>query len=86
MILRSGLDLMDRAMRGEKARQIALSIGVDRHPDRIQQMHTFFCDVRDLLADRLGDGRGRPTTEVSRFEGSFTRFPVLTRLNSASTA
>ena len=44
------------------------------------QIHTFFCDVRDLLSSRIGDGRGRPTTRVDRFEGSFTRYPVLSEI------
>ena len=39
-----------------------------------------FCDVRDLLAERLGDGSGRAATNVQRFEGSFTRYPVLSEI------
>lgn len=77
---RSGLTLMNRAMEGEKARQLALSSGALNHPERVYQIHTFFCDVRDLLANRLGDGKDRPTTNSTPFEGSFTRYPVLSEI------
>lgn len=77
---RSGLLLLERALGGEKARRIALSAGALNHPERIARIHTFFCDVRDLLANRLGDGSGRAATNVSRFEGSFTRYPVLSEI------
>ena len=36
--------------------------------------------LRDLLANRLGDGRDRPATNSTPFEGSFTRFPVLSEI------
>ncbi|MGI9429820.1 MAG: radical SAM protein, partial [Bythopirellula sp.] len=77
---RSGLTMLERALEGEKIRQIALSQDVVNHSERIYQIHTFFCDVRDLLANRLGDGRGRPATNSTPFEGSFTRFPVLSEI------
>ena len=77
---RSGLTMLQLALNGEKIRQIALSLGVVHHPERIYQIHTFFCDVRDLLANRLGDGKDRPTTNSTPFEGSFTRYPVLSEI------
>ncbi|HJN09917.1 MAG TPA: radical SAM protein [Pirellulaceae bacterium] len=77
---RSGLALLERAMKGESIQKIICSIGALDHPERIQQVHMFFCDVRDLLANRIGDGRERPTTRVDRFEGSFTRYPVLSEI------
>jgi radical SAM protein with 4Fe4S-binding SPASM domain len=76
----SGLQLLDRALRGEPIRAIAFSWEASRHPERIRQLHTFFCDVRDLLAGRLGDGTARASTGVSRFTGSFTRYPVLSEI------
>jgi len=77
---RSGLALLERAIRGEPIRQIAQSVGGQAHPERIGQIHAFFCDVRDLVANRLGDGHQRRATNVSRYEGSFTRFPVLSEI------
>ncbi|MAG95000.1 MAG: radical SAM/SPASM domain-containing protein [Planctomycetaceae bacterium] len=77
---RSGLALLERVMNGESIREILCSLGAVDHPERIHQIHTFFCDVRDLLSDRIGDGHGRPATRVARFEGSFTRYPVLSEI------
>ncbi|MAT72746.1 MAG: hypothetical protein CMJ58_24975 [Planctomycetaceae bacterium] len=77
---RSGLTLLSRCLEGETARQVALSAGVLNHPERIYQIHTFFCDVRDLLANKLGDGSGRPATNSTPYEGSFTRYPVLSEI------
>lgn len=77
---RSGLMLLDRALGGEPIRKIALSAGAGTQPDRIFQIHSFFCDVRDLLSNSLGDGSGRTATNVSKYEGSFTRFPVLSEI------
>lgn len=76
----SGVELLDRVLKGESIRQVARSVGAERHPERIRQIHTFFCDVRDLLSGRMGDGRGRPTTHVTRFRGTFTRYPVLSEI------
>lgn len=76
----TGIMLMDRAMKGETMRQIALSVGAGSQPERIFQIHTFFCDVRDLLSNCLGDGRNRLATESTPFEGSFTRMPVLSEI------
>jgi radical SAM protein with 4Fe4S-binding SPASM domain len=76
----SGLVLLERALSGEPIRQIAGSVGAAAHPERIRQIHTFFCDVRDLLSGRLGDAGGRVSTEVARYTGSFTRYPVLSEI------
>ncbi|MBN1345591.1 MAG: radical SAM protein [Phycisphaerae bacterium] len=75
-----GVRILDRAMRGERIRDIAVSLGAEGSPERLFQIHAFFCDVRDLLGRRLGDGRGRTATEVTRFDGSFTRWPVLSEI------
>lgn len=77
---RSGLVLLQRALAGESIQQIADSADIAAHPERIRQIHTFFCDVRDLLARRLGDARGRASTQVDRYTGSFTRYPVLSEI------
>lgn len=77
---RTGLLLLERVLGGERMQRVALSVGAGSSPERIAQIHRFFCDVRDLLAERLGDGSGRPATEVSAFEGSFTKFPVLSEI------
>ncbi|MFV1965021.1 MAG: radical SAM protein [Pirellulaceae bacterium] len=79
-INRTGLLLLDRALQGEPILAIALSENAIHRPERIWQIHTFFCDIRDLLANRLGDGRGRPATKVSPYSGSFTRYPVLSEI------
>ena len=79
-INRTGLKLLDRAMKGESIQEIAESVEARDHPERVEQIHRFFCDVRDLLSSRIGDGRGRSTTRVGRFEGSFTRYPVLSEI------
>ncbi|NOX56581.1 MAG: radical SAM protein [Planctomycetes bacterium] len=76
----AALTLLRRVLDGERIRDVAVSLGAADHPERLWQIHTFFCDVRDLLAERLGDGRGRPTTRVTRFTGSFTRYPVLSEI------
>lgn len=77
---RAGLELLDRALRGERIVPLALGLGAAEHPERAYQIHTFFCDVRDLLRQRLGDGRGRLTTRVTPFEGSYTTYPVLSEI------
>lgn len=76
----SGLTLLGRALRGEKIREIAGSLGAAANPERLRQIHTFFCDVRDLLSGHLGDGTNRAGTDVSRYEGSFTKYPVLSEI------
>ena len=73
----SGIELLDRVLHGERMRDVAPSVGAGKHPDRILEIHAFFCDVRDLLRNHLGDGEGRLATHVTRFDGSFTRYPVL---------
>ncbi len=77
---RTGLQLLHRALQGETIAEVAAAIGAAAHGQRIYQIHTFFCDLRDLLQQRLGDGRGRPTTRVAPFAGSFTRYPVLSEI------
>lgn len=76
----SGLKLLQRALTGASIQQIADSVDIETHPERIRQIHTFFCDVRDLLSGRLGDGQGRASTQVERYSGSFTRYPVLSEI------
>jgi radical SAM protein with 4Fe4S-binding SPASM domain len=61
-------------------REVALSLGAVEHPERISEIHAFFCDVRDLLRNHLGDGQGRRATHVTRFNGSFTHYPVLSEI------
>ena len=76
----AGLAMLDRALQGESIRQIAISVDATDNSDRLYQIHTFFCDVRDLLRNRLADGRDRPTTRMAAFDGSFTRYPVLSEI------
>lgn len=76
----SGLQLLERVLAGESIRSVARARHAEAHPERLRQIHHFFCDVRDLLASRLGDGQGRVATRVSAYEGSFTRFPVLSEI------
>lgn len=76
----AGIALLERALGGEKIRDIALSAGAVPHPERLQEIHAFFCDVRDMLSGKLGDGKGRLATSTSIFSGSFTRYPVLSEL------
>jgi radical SAM protein with 4Fe4S-binding SPASM domain len=76
----AGCRLLARVLNGEAVRDVAGSLGAANNPDRIFQIHTFFCDIRDLLQNRMGDGRGRPTTRVTKFEGSFTKYPVLSEI------
>jgi radical SAM protein with 4Fe4S-binding SPASM domain len=76
----AAVSMLDQALRGEPAARIAQLAGAVGRPDRLFQIHTFFCDVRDLLQNRIGDGRGRPTTRVSPFEGSYTKYPVLSEI------
>ena len=53
---RPGLELLDRSLRGEAIGSIVTSIGSADRPERIYQIHAFYCDVRDLLSGSLGDG------------------------------
>jgi len=76
----TGLDLLQRALDGESIHAIIQSLRLTHDQDRLYAIHTFFCDIRDLLGDRIGDGRARPTTHVTRFAGSFTRYPVLSEV------
>ncbi|RMF82819.1 MAG: hypothetical protein D6744_05670, partial [Planctomycetota bacterium] len=76
----TGLRLLSRVLGGERIREVALSEGCREHAERVLEIHRFFCDVRDLLSNHLGTGIGRAATNVRRFEGSFTRFPVLSEI------
>ena len=76
----TGARLLRRALDGEKIRSIALSAGAERCPERIAQIHAFFCDVRDLLSRRLGDAAKRLATSVTPFTGSVTKYPVLSEI------
>ena len=75
-----GAALLGRALAGETIGQILLSADAASHPERIRQIHTFFCDVRDLLAGRLADAAGRASIQVAPYTGSFTRYPVLSEI------
>ena len=75
-----GARLLERVLRGESIRQVARSSGAVGDAERLFAIHTFFCDTRDLLAGRLGDGKGRLATDVSPFTGSFTKYPVLSEI------
>lgn len=76
----TGLSLLEWALDGKSIGAIVESLGIAEHEQRLYAVHTFFCDLRDLLQDRMGDGRQRPTTHVTRFQGSFTRYPVLSEI------
>jgi radical SAM protein with 4Fe4S-binding SPASM domain len=76
----TGVRLLGRALDGAPIEKIARECGAAGHPERVQQIHAFFCDVRDLLAGRLGDGSGRRATRMSRFTGSVTKLPVLSEI------
>lgn len=77
---RTGLGLLDRTLGGETIADVVRGMGAHDRRSRLFQIHTFFCDVRDLLSGHLGDGSNRMATEVTPFEGSFTRFPVLSEI------
>ena len=77
---KTGIQILHRALEGERARDVALAMGADTDPQRIYVIHQFFCDIRDLLSKRLGDASGRAATRVTHFEGSFTRYPVLSEI------
>ncbi len=77
---RTGLQLLQQTLQGRSIVDVATELGGAESAERIYQVHTFFCDLRDLLRQRLGDGRGRPTTHVEPFSGSFTRYPVLSEI------
>ena len=76
----TGLNLLDRTVRGEPIAHILAALSVEGDRQRLFQIHSFFCDVRDLLSGRLGDGTGRLATRRSEYEGSFTRYPVLSEI------
>lgn len=76
----AGLKWLQRVLGGTPLATLAAEHELATHPERVVQIHRFFCDVRDLLANRLGDGSGRTATRVTRFEGSFTTYPVLSEL------
>jgi len=74
------LDLLDRTLRGEPISRTLAALRVESDAERLFQIHSFFCDVRDLLSGHLGDGSGRAATDVSPYAGSFTRYPVLAEI------
>ena len=76
----SGARMLARCLDGETAAEVATSLGADGRPERIRQVHAFFCDVRDLLSGEMGDGRRRRAVRVRRFRGSFTDYPVLSEV------
>jgi len=76
----SGLRLLHCALAGEGIAEVAAGVGATGYPERLSQIHAFFCDVRDLLSGELGAGQGRRATAVKRFTGSFTAYPVLSEL------
>ena len=62
-----------------------LSVGqvLEREGDsssRRRELHYFFADLQDLLAGRLGEGRGRRAVEHERFSADFCRLPVISEL------
>ena len=76
----TGADLLNRALEGGSAAEIVEATGATGRPDRIFRIHAFFCDVRDLLSGRLGDGRARLAVDTERFTGSTTTYPVLSEV------
>ncbi len=76
----TGVRLLARSLEGVSIETIAREAGACGHPERLHSIHSFFCDVRDLLSGRLGDGSGRQATRMSRFTGSETTLPVLSEI------
>lgn len=72
-----GARLLDRALAGSPIARVAADCGAAGDPDRLFQVHAFFCDLRDLLSGALGEGSGRLATDTDRFTGSFTARPVM---------
>ena len=62
---------------GMTVRELARRSGAAKRPERLGQIHAFFCDVRDLLSGEMREGARRLATDVETFTESFTRYPVL---------
>ncbi len=72
-----GARLLHTALSGTPIADLASVCKAVDDPQRLFQIHTFFCDVRDLLSGALGDGQGRLATDTGRFTGSFATKPIL---------
>ncbi len=76
----TGVHLLLRALEGDPIEKIVQEAGALEHPDRLRSIHAFFCDVRDLLAGKIGNGSGRIATRMTPFTGSETSLPVLSEV------
>ncbi|KPL08894.1 hypothetical protein AMJ85_07590, partial [candidate division BRC1 bacterium SM23_51] len=78
-INRTALDILEQLLDGASLGDIVARHELDR-PDRCQQVHEFFCDLRALVTGCLGDGHGRRAVETIPFERPFNTLPVLSEI------
>lgn len=78
-INRTALDILEGLLDGAGMQDIVTRYRLDR-PDRRQQVHDFFCDLRALVTGCLGDGKGRRAVETIPFERPFNTLPVLSEI------
>ncbi len=75
---RTALALLKATLGGEPVERILKRVGDS--PQRRQQVHDFFCDVRALLVGCLREGQHRRAVEVVPFRRPFNVLPVLSEI------
>ncbi|MHC5081900.1 MAG: radical SAM protein, partial [Planctomycetota bacterium] len=71
----TGVEILHRALEGESIRSILGTSAED--PDRREDVHAFFCDLRALLMGCLGEGSGRRGVETVPYRPPINILPVL---------
>lgn len=54
--------------------------GLSGDEDVLRDVHAFFCDLRSLVMGCMGEGDGRRSVEVTRFERPHNSLPVLSEI------
>lgn len=75
---RTGLALLKATLSGEPVERILSRVGDS--PERRQQVHDFFCDIRALLVGCLREGQQRRAVVTVPFRRPFNLLPVLSEI------
>jgi len=74
----TGLAILSALLKGARVRHVLRHIGQD--PERLQQIHDFFCDIRAAACGCLREGQGRRSVEPVMFQRPFNVLPVLSEV------
>lgn len=79
---RTGRELLDRTIRGQSIVSVLESrkVGSSKDEQVLDDVHSFFCDLRSLVMGCLGEGTGRRAVEEAPFERPHNLLPVLSEI------